>query len=170
MIQALLLVAAMTNAQTILDRVLENRAQKDFSLKARLFVTREQVVPVEVLVKNTAHETRTIYRAGTNEVLVVQPARGVPRMETVFGSQFTVYDLSLPFLQWKDAKFLGDDRLRGRDCHVLEVKATGQPYARVKLWIDREYMALLRADAFDENNIPVKRLAVTSFKRIGEAW
>jgi len=103
-------------------------------------------------------------------VLVVQPAQGVPRMEKLFGSQFTIYDLSLPFLRWPDAKYFGVDRVRGRDCHVLEVNATGQPYARVKLWIDREYMALLRADAFDENKKPVKRLAITSFKRIGEVW
>jgi len=44
------------------------------------------------------------------------------------------------------------------------VKAIGEPYARVKLWIDQEYPALLRTEAFDENGTPVKRLIITSFK------
>src|ERR1041384_3324617 len=66
-------------ADTILARVRANRPTKDFFLKARLFVTREQSVPLEVLVKNTATETRTIYHAGTNEVLIVQPVSGAPR-------------------------------------------------------------------------------------------
>ena len=150
---------------------------KDFSLKARLFVARGEAVPVTILVRNTQTETRTIYRSGTNEVLIVQPANGVPRYslhgakatDRFLGSEFTYYDLGLPFLHWPEAKVTGDDRVRGRDCHVVEVKATGQPYTRAKLWIDSEYPALLRVEAYDDNN-PVKRIAITSFKRIGGIW
>ena len=165
-------------ARVWLERLAENRVVKDFSLKGRLFVASDQTVPVEVLVKNATTETRTIYRAGTNAVLIVQPVHGEPRyflrgarpMDKWLGSQFTYYDLGVPFLRWPDPKFVADDRLRGRDCHVVEVRATGQPYAHVKIWIDREYFALLRAEAFNEDENPVKRFAVTSFKRLGEIW
>ena len=70
--------AAETNitAEAILARVWANRSLKDFSLKARLFVTREKIVPVEILVKNTPDEARTIYRAGKTQLLVVQPEHG----------------------------------------------------------------------------------------------
>ncbi len=73
--------SAPTNqtAQAILDRVLANRPTKDFSLKARLFVGTEDPVPVEILVKNTAGETRTLYRGGKTEALVVQPLHGEPK-------------------------------------------------------------------------------------------
>lgn len=166
------------DARALLERVAAHRAIKDFSLKARLFVTPDRPVPVEVLVKNAVTETRTIYRAGTNDVLIVQPVNAEPRYflrgaksaDKFFGSEFTYYDLGFPFLHWPEPKSIGEDRVRGRDCHVVEVRATGQPYARAKLWIDREYSALLRLEAFDEDGSPVKRIAITSFKRIGEIW
>lgn len=172
------------NARALLERVTANRASKDFSLKARLFVNRDRTVPVEILVKNTATETRSVYRAGTNEFLIVQPIAGAARFflagageltgarrtERLLGSQFSYYDLGLSYLRWPDPKVVGEDRMRGRDCYICEVKAAGEPYTRVKLWIDKEYPALLRTEAFDENDAPVKRLVITSFKRIGELW
>ena len=178
--------SAPTNqdAHVILARVLASRPTKDFSLKARLFVGREDPVPVEILTKNTAEETRTIYRGGQTEALVVQPIHGEPRFylrgvgeltgakrtEKLLGSHFTYYDLGLPFLRWPNAKFLSEERVRGRDCFAIEGKADGEPYARVKMYIDKEYYALLRADAFDGNDNLVRRFAVTSFRKIGDLW
>lgn len=177
---------ASTNqdAQAILARVLASRPAKDFSLKARLFVGRDDPLPVGILIKNSAKETRTIYRSGQTEALVVQPAHGAPhfylrgrgelvgaqRSEKFLGSDFTYYDLGLPFLQWPTAKFLGEERIRGRDCFAIESTAEGEPYARVKLWIDKEYFALLRSEAFDANGTLLRRFAITSFKRIGDIW
>ena len=172
------------DARVILERVLANRPVKDFSLKARLFVGSEDPVMVGILVKNTATETRTIYRTAKMEMLVVQPMNGEPhfylrgvgelvgaqRTGKLLGSEFSYYDLGLPFLRWPQAKFLGEDRVRARDCFAIESSADGEPYARVKVWIDKEYYALLRAEAFDKNGNLVRRFAVTSFKKIGEAW
>ena len=178
--------SAPTNqsAQAILERVLSNRPQKDFSLKARLFVGTADPVPVEILVKNTAGEPRTLYRGGQTEALVVQPLHGEPkfylrgageltgiqRTQKLLGSNFTYYDLGLAFLRWPHVKLLDEDRVRGRDCFAIESKADGEPYARVKLWIDKEYYALLRAAAFDTNDNLTRRFAVTSFKKIGDVW
>ncbi len=169
---------ANLDARAILGRVGENRALKDFSLKGRLFVGRTEPVLLTVLVKNTATETRTIYRAGTNDVMIVQPVSGEPKFflrggrstDKLLGSEFTYYDLALPFLHWPDPKLVGADRVRGRDCYVVEVRSDHGPYRRVKLWIDREYFALLRVEAFDADDNPVRRLAITSFKRIGDVW
>jgi hypothetical protein len=185
-----LLMAGMAQAQSnvmaraLLERVTANRATKDFSLKARLFVSRDRTVPLSIFVKNSPTETRTLYRAGTDEFLVVQPIQGASRfylagvgelagawrMERLFGSQFSYYDLGLPYLRWTDAKVVGEDRMRGRDCYLVEVKAASEPYSKVKLWIDKEFPALLRTEAFDENDSPVRRMFITSFKRIGELW
>jgi len=173
------------DARVILQKVLANRPAKDFSLKARLFVGDADPVMVDILVKNTATETRTIYRAAQTQALVVQPINGEPhfylrgvgeltgakRTERLLGSEFSYYDLALPFLRWPNPKLLdADDRVRGRDCFAIEISAEGEPYARVKVWIDKEYYALLRAEAFDKNDNLVRRFAVTSFKKIGEAW
>ena len=172
-------------ARAILDKVLANRPTKDFSLKARLFVGDADPVMVDILVKNTAADTRTIYKTGQTVALVVQPVNGEPRFylrgvgeltgvkrnERLLGSEFSYYDLGLPFLRWPKAVLLdADDRVRARDCFAIESSAEGEPYARVKIWIDKEYYALLRAEAFDANGNLVRRFAVTSFKKIGEAW
>jgi hypothetical protein len=172
------------SANAILERVLVNRPTSDFSLKARLFVTREKAVPVEILVRNTAEDTRTIYRSGSWELLVVQSVRGgvrfylrgageltgEQRMQKVLGSNFSYYDLGVPFLHWPNARFLGEEITRGRNCFILEVTADSEPYARVKIWIDKQYNGLLRAEAFDENGTRVRRFAITSFRRVGDVW
>jgi Outer membrane lipoprotein-sorting protein len=177
-------VTTNQDARVILERVLANRPAKDFSLKARLFVGRDEPVPVEILMKNRPQETRTIYRAGRTELLVVQPIHADPRFylrgtgeltgaqrsEKLLGSHFSYYDLGLPFLRWPNAKFLGEDRVRGRDCFALESVAAGELYARVKMWIDKNYFALLKAEAFDANGDLTRRFAITSFKRLGEVW
>jgi hypothetical protein len=172
------------DAQAILNRVLSNRPTKDFSLKARLFVGSDDPISVDILIKNTPTETRTIYRSGQTEALVVQPVHGEPRFylrgtgeltgtnrtATLLNSQFTYYDLGLPFLRWPNAKFLDEERVRGRDCFAIESGADGEPYARVKMYIDKEYYALLRAEAFNSDDNLVRRFAVTSFKKIGDIW
>ena len=141
-------------------------------------------MPVDILIKNTAEETRTIYRAGQTEALVVQPVHGEPhfylrgrgeltgaqRSEKFLGSDFTYYDLGLAYLHWPTAKFLGEERVRGRDCYAIESTADGEPYARVKMLIDKEYFALLRSEAFDANGTLIRRFAITSFKRLGDLW
>ena len=178
-------VTTNQDARVILERVLANRPVKDFSLKARLFVGSEDPVMVEILVKNTPTETRTVYRAAQTQALVVQPVKGEPhfylrgvgelvgtrRTEKLLGSEFSYYDLGLPFLRWPNPKLLdADARVRGRDCFAIEIAVEGEPYARVKIWIDKEYYALLRAEAFNKDGSLVRRFAVTSFKKIGEAW
>jgi hypothetical protein len=172
------------DAKAILERVLASRPTKDFSLKARLYVGRAEPVPVDILVENNPTETRTIYRGDQTAALVIQPVHGPPRYylrgvgeltgarraEKLLGSEFSYYDLGLPFLHWPNPKFLGEDRVRARDCFVIESAAEGEPCARVKMWIDKEYFALLRAEAFDANGNLTRRFAITSFKKIGDVW
>ena len=180
----LALAVRAEEAADVIEHMLAHRAQQDFSLQARLEVTRDQTTNLTLLVHNTPTETRTIFRAGTTELLIVQPVTGTPRwflrgageltgaqrMGKLLGSEFTFYDLGMPFLRWPDAKLTGSARARGLDCFVLEMTATNQPYGRVKLWVDQKYFALLRVEAYDPNEGLVRRMAITSFKRLGELW
>jgi hypothetical protein len=95
---------------------------------------------------------------------------GARRMEKLAGSQFTYYDLGMPFLHWPTVKFVDEGRVRGQDCHILELTATNQPYSKVNVWIDQKYSALLRAEAYDENEGLARRLSIGSFKRLGDLW
>jgi|GEM_PF-822031 len=170
--------------ETILQRLWANRARKDFSLKARLFVSREEAVPVDIGIKNLPDEVRTIYRAEKTKLLIVQSQQNLPRfylagsgeltgtnrMERLLGSWINYYDLGMPFLYWPEPKCVGYERVRAQDCYAIEVKSTTEPYRRVKFCVQTEYFALLRAEAFDVDDNPVKRISITSFKKIGDVW
>lgn len=172
-------VPSVTN---ILQRIWEHRVPKDFSLKAQLFEKREDAVLVDVLIKNLPDEVRTIYRTGGTELLVVQSKHELPRYYLsgtgeLKGKQrdarfangwLSYYDLGMPFLRWPNLKATGWDRTRGQDCWAVEGTAEGEPYNRVKIWIQSDYCALLRVDAFDADNTPVKRITIGSFKRLAE--
>jgi hypothetical protein len=177
--------AEETNSATaIIEKMLARRPDRDLSLRARLTVDRNPPVPVEVLMQHRPDETRTIYRGAGKELLVVQPLAAAPRfylkgtgelvgdqrLERWLGSHFTCYDLGLPFLRWPKRKLAGEDLLRGRDCWLIECAASNQPYASVKLWIDQEYCALLRAEARNADGDVVRRFMITSFKKVGAVW
>jgi len=173
------------SAAVVMQHLLAHRATKDFSLKARLFPERDRSVEVEMLVHNSVTETRTIYREGQTELLIVQPVTGgvrwflrgtgeltgTNRLAKLAGSQFTLYDLGAPFLRWPDGKVVELGRVRGRDCHVVEIPGVaGEPYSKVKLWVDREFSALVRAELYDLDEGLARRMGITSFKRLGELW
>lgn len=82
-------------------------------------------------------------------------------------------DLSLSFLWWEDARVNGSERVRGRYCHVVDVAAPANgetDYAGVRLWIDQEANLLMRADLYERSNQVVRRLQVTSLRKIDEVW
>ncbi len=175
---------ATARGAAILQQVLAHRPTKDFSLKAWLFITRDEVRPLEILVKNTAAETRTIYRGKDLDLLVVQPRAAAPRfylrgvgelrgakqMDGVWGSHIAYYDLGFGFLHWPNPKWVAEDETRGRKCDVVEVSAAGEPYQRVKMWIDREYRAVLRAEMYNADDQLVKRYMLTSILRVGDIY
>jgi len=176
--------APLPKVETILERVWANRARKDLALQGQLFVDRQKTVPVEVWIKNLPEEVRTLYRSGPTELLIVQSQKKLPqyylagvgeltgdrRMGKFMESWVTYYDLGMPFLYWPEPKLLGTDRTRGQDCYLIEVKSEKEPYRRVKIWVQMEYAAVLRVEAFDVDDNPVKRIGVSSFKRIDGVW
>lgn len=175
---------AVPTAAAILARLQTQRAPQDFSLQARLFVTREQVVPLEILIDNRPDGTRALYRGADLELLVIQPddgrsrfyvrgrgeLTGDQRLEPVLGSQFSYYDLGLEYLHWPAYRVVGTDRHRGQDCWVLEARAEGEPFSRARLWVQRDAGALLRTELYDRDDRLRRRFAVTSIRRVGEVW
>ncbi len=93
----------------------------------------------------------------------------------IASTDLTWADLSLSFLWWRGGRIVGTDRVRGRDCYLVDVPApewgldaTG--YSRVRLWIDQSLHMLLRADGFDEADKQVRSLWVRSLKKTDGRW
>lgn len=89
------------------------------------------------------------------------------------GTDLTWSDLSLSFLWWRGARLTGTESVLDRACLVIEAPAPAgepTPYASARLWIDRKYLFLIRADGLDTGGRPIRRIEVKSLKQIDDEW
>ena len=115
-----------------------------------------------------ASNPQLLYRKGAG----LEPAEAPPIDNFVRGSDLTWRDLSLAFLWWRNGTFAGHDRLRGRNCTVVELRPPQALEDRdefVRLWIDDESLMLLQAETLVDGKA-VRRLWVRSVKQIADRW
>lgn len=104
------------------------------------------------------------------------PPAEAPRPELsarIQDSDMSWADLTLSFLWWSEGQIVGTEEIRGRECHVVDVMApagSDAPYARCRLWIDRDIRLLMQAEGFGPDGAPVRRLWIKSFKKIDDRW
>lgn len=96
-----------------------------------------------------------------------------PLFEPIEEMDFTWGDLTFAFMWWTNAVNVGIEQKKGRTCYVVDVTAppshTG-PDAGIRLWVDREWFALLQADRFDANEQIRAGMEVKSFKKVNGIW
>lgn len=129
----------------------------------------------DALGKNLAQLTMTrrgarvqfAYEAGDPPRAADIPDMAAPVLDT----DMTWQDLTLSFLWWRKGAVLGDDVVKGRACHIVELQApAGEPAGKVKLWIDKQIPMMLQAEAFDAKDRKVRSLWIKSFKKIKGRW
>jgi hypothetical protein len=89
------------------------------------------------------------------------------------GTDIGWMDLSLSYLWWRGGKTVGAEKIKGRYCYIVDLRApAGEAgeYAGVRLWIDPQIRILLQAAAYDAQGQLVKILEVKSFKKIRGVW
>lgn len=92
---------------------------------------------------------------------------------SLFGSLFSLEDVAMRFLSWKNQSWKGSVTLKDRECFKLESlpgKEGVTRYSRVESWIDRQYGALLKALAYDAAGGIAKEFNVRSFQKIDDVW
>lgn len=174
-------------AAELVARVLAQRPRTDLELRGRLWNAREEATPLTVHAQYREEETRIVYRTDRVELLVVQPLRGASRLflrgsgelrgaarwATFPGTSIAFADLAMDFLQWPVEPNVRQERVRSRECYRVETVAPPgheEPARRARIWIDREYLAVLRAELVDADDRVMRRLAVTSFRRVDDVW
>ncbi len=90
----------------------------------------------------------------------------------VRGTAVTYEDLALKFLYWPNARVVGEDSIRTRDCWKLQLQAPSRTsqYSNVLLWVDKEGGALMRMEGYDWNGQLAKRFEVVSAQKIEGRW
>lgn len=89
------------------------------------------------------------------------------------GTDISWVDLSLSFLWWPGGRTVGQERIKGRLCYVVDLPTPAQeqiPCAGVRLWIEPHIPMLLQAATYDREGAILRLMEVKSLKKIREVW
>jgi hypothetical protein len=92
--------------------------------------------------------------------------------EPVRGTAISYEDLALKFLYWPNARVIGADFIRTRNCWKMQLQApTGDSqYGSILLWVDKDNGALMRMEGYDSAGKMIKRFEVVSAQKIENRW
>jgi hypothetical protein len=92
--------------------------------------------------------------------------------QKIRGTCVTYEDLAFKFLYWQNARVLGEENVRTRNCWKLQLRAPSREsqYSNVLLWVDQASGALMRMEGYDWNARLVKRFEVVSAQKINNRW
>jgi Outer membrane lipoprotein-sorting protein len=92
--------------------------------------------------------------------------------EPVRGTAITYEDLALKFLYWPNARVIGADFIRTRNCWKMQLQAPAgdSQYGSILLWVDKDNGALMRMEGYDSAGKMIKRFEVVSAQKIEDRW
>ena len=188
------MAADTPDAAAIMKRVLMNRPAISLWLEAELNIQRRggDSYDLHIFLNGDPKRLRTVYRvtdpeetAGMTVLMIeggdtwvcdkgkTEPRKLAPveRATPFLGGDFGYEDLELAFLRWPNHKFVRESRRLGFDCWVIEstpdADAPSQ-YRRVLMWVDKHYMAVVVAEAYDAKNKLLKNFEVKSVRKLDD--
>src|SRR5947209_14601831 len=92
--------------------------------------------------------------------------------QKIRGASLTYEDLAFKFLYWQNARVLGEENVRTRNCWKLQLRAPSREsqFSNVLLWVDKASGALMRMEGYDWNAQLAKRFEVVSAQKIEGRW
>jgi len=173
---------AQEDPNAILEQIRTSQAQLDRPLSGQLRPEDGDPIPLELRLKGDEKEFRfqnppetlVLQLRDESSILTDQAAggkqivSGAKMIQPVRGTDITYEDLSLRFLYWRNAKYEGEQRVKGITCSIILVQPAARisPYGSVRIWVAKDRGAMLRAEAFDWKGRLVKRFEVVSGQRI----
>jgi hypothetical protein len=179
-------------AVDLVAELLARQQTKGFVLRAKL-VTGESgsdqsaVVQVRAIGRRDATTTRILYQAlwpsslkgravciqkdrgSAAKGFVFQPPDTVTPMTNdtlsapVFESELTVEDLSEDFWNWPNPQAVGNDKVEGRPCRVIDLRppaGTASAYSRIAGCVSPERLLPLRIEKFGKDGRLLRRFVV----------
>lgn len=175
----------LPDAQEVLANVRLRQAQQQIDLQGQL---RQDATIVPFHLVQDGPIVRYIF-TNPNETLQLKLGPNSARLEditrsgstkisgarlddAVRGTAITYEDLALKFLYWPNARVLGTDLIRTRNCWKMQLQAPANDsqYGSILLWVDKDSGALMRMEAFDRAGKLAKRFEVVSAQKIEGRW
>lgn len=97
-------------------------------------------------------------------------------MQPVAGTDLTIFDLQMPFLQWTDFVYEGLARMRGRPAHSFVLYPPADPAAArhgltgVRVLLDTQFQTLVSAELLGAKGATEKSITILDLKKMGGQW
>lgn len=105
----------------------------------------------------------------------VSELTGEAKFQPLVGEMtYTPFELQMPFLFWMDYTYEGTEKVRGRPAHYFLLYPPDDfqltEVGAVRVIIDADFNALLRAEILDPEGKPLKTFRINSFKKADDQW
>ncbi len=147
----------------------------DLALRPSEIDEQAQIIPAAVkrlLLQNGlfANAVERDSEATTGDAL--QPIASDRYFQPIAGSDFTVFDLLMPYAFWQNFVYEGRTKLRSRPTHVFwlyppkEDKLMQRHVSGVRIFLDEEFNALIQVEIYAPDKTLAKTVSVIAFKRV----
>ena len=173
------------DAQELLAKVRLQQAQQQIDLRGQL---RQDTMIVPFHLVQEGSIVRYIF-TDPNETLQLRLGANSSRLDDITrsgstrisggrlddpvrGTAITYEDLALKFLYWPNARVIGADNIRTRNCWRIQLQASANDsqYGSILLWVDKDSGTLMRMETFDRSGKLAKRFDVVSAQKIEGRW
>jgi hypothetical protein len=97
-------------------------------------------------------------------------------LDSLAGTDLTIFELQMPFFYWTDFMYEGLDRIRGRPAHrfVLyppkDLAAARPDLTGVRVYLDTQFQALVQAELLGPKGTVDKIITILDLKKVGERY
>jgi hypothetical protein len=139
--------------------------------------------PAGPLTRLTVDHARWLIQSGPAPAAWTAPGGTVARAATpaetlqpVAGTDLTLFDLQMPFLQWTDFVYEGLAKVRGRPAHQFvlyppaDFAAIKPDLTGVRVFIDTQFQALVQIEQLGADGKPAKSVTLLDLKKVGDQW
>lgn len=90
----------------------------------------------------------------------------------VLGTDLSWLDVSMDYVWWKNPTIVGEEKIKGRTCDILEVEPpTPIPgCAKSRLWVDRKQRVVMQAAQVNEKGKETRKMWVRAVQKIDGRW
>jgi len=177
-----ILSAADPDADELLQAARVTPLNQNITLNAKLRKQRDEthfqirvadaihyVFPDYRLTLELKDDSSRLLRSDRASSTTIRPAR---YDELIEGTDISYEDLALKFLYWRNPKIIGNEKIKGQRCYIIELQAprTASQYGAARLWISRDSGALMRMQGYDNSGRLIRRFEVRSAQKIDGQW